>query len=468
MWPCVREAMDEASRVFVTMDELMEGVGARLAELTGADAAIVTSGGAGALCVAAATAVTGGDPEKILRLPKLEGLKDRVVMLKTGRFTYDQAIRAVGVTIIEVETKQEMVRALEDERVAMIALLGTDEAEGRLSLEEIAKIARLRQIPILVDCASEHLVRPNPYLEAGATMVAYSGGKYLRGPQCTGLLLGSGAWIRAAWTNAAPHHTFGRMMKVGKEEIMGLLAAVEFWAEGRDDAAESTQWYADLDTIAAYVSKVDGVTSETITPRSKKSPTPRLEIHWNAKRIPMHGLTLRQTLLDSEPRIMLDDRFSTQGSIFILPFSFQPGEASIVGRRIAEVLAEASGEVIPEEPRGIPDEVVDGSWDVAIAYHAGSAQHRWDLTCEADGVTGTHHTLFQTNEIHGVLHGNHIRLVSEHRFEGTHLIYTFEGAVEGDTIEGNVEVGSEGQSAPGWLNRKEYGTYSWTASRHEG
>jgi D-glucosaminate-6-phosphate ammonia-lyase len=466
MWPCVREAMDQASRTFVTMDELMEGVGARLAELTGADAAIVTSGGAGALCVAAATAVTGGDPEKILRLPKLEGLKDRVVMLKTGRFTYDQAIRAVGVTVIEVETKQEMVHAIEDERVAMIALLGTDEAEGRLSLEEIAKISRSRQVPILVDCASEHLVRPNPYLEAGATMVAYSGGKYLRGPQCTGLLLGSGGWIRAAWTNAAPHHTFGRMMKVGKEEIMGLLAAVEFWAQGRDDAAESVQWYADLETIAACVTIVAGVTTETITPRSEKSPTPRLEIRWDAKRIPLHGLTLRQALLDSEPRIMLDDRFSRLGSIFILPFSLQTGEAAVVGRRIAEVLAAASVENTREKPKGAPNGVVHGGWDVEIAYHAVGAQHRWDLTSEEDRVTGTHHTLFQANEIRGDFHGNHVRLVSEHRFEGTHLIYTFEGVVEGDAMEGRVEVGSEGQSAPGWLNRKEYGAYRWTASRH--
>ena len=122
--------------------------------------------------------------------------------------------------------------------------------KGRLSLEEIARMAEPRGIPVLVDAASEHLKRPNPYLEAGATMVAYSGGKYLRGPQPTGLLLGSGAWLRAAWTNAAPHHTFGRMMKVGKEEIMGLLAAVEHLVEGRDGQSEAARWVTDLETIA--------------------------------------------------------------------------------------------------------------------------------------------------------------------------------------------------------------------------
>jgi D-glucosaminate-6-phosphate ammonia-lyase len=237
MLPCVRDAMMEASRAFVNMDELMEGVGSRLAALTGAESAIVTSGGAAALCVAAAAAVTGGDPERIQRLPQLQGRTDRVVMLTSGRFTYDQTIRAVGATIVEVETIKQLTAELANERTALVALLGSDEA-GLISIETIAALANPRVIPLLVDAASEHLRNPNPYLEAGATMVAYSGGKYLRGPQCTGLLLGSGPWVPAAWTNAAPHHTFARMMKVGKEEIMGLLAAVEHWSTERDDDVE--------------------------------------------------------------------------------------------------------------------------------------------------------------------------------------------------------------------------------------
>ena len=484
MWPCVREAMVEASKRFVNMDELMDGAGARLAELTGAEAAIVTSGGAAALCVAAATAVTGGDPEKILRLPQLDGLKDRVVMLETGRFTYDQAIRAVGVTVVEVSGQREMERALSDERVAMIALLGSDEAEGRLSLEEVARMAEPRGIPVLVDAASEHLKRPNPYLEAGATMVAYSGGKYLRGPQPTGLLLGSGAWLRAAWTNAAPHHTFGRMMKVGKEEIMGLLAAIEHWAEGRDGQSEAVRWVTDLETIATLVMEADGVTAEVLAARSEKSPTPRLEIRWDAESMPVHGLALRQTLLDTEPRIMLDDRFSTEGSVFILPFSLQEGEAEVVGVRIVEVLENsrgaegqgAGGEDRAGERENPPtrralrraggrEGEVAGMWSVTISYPVGEVNHVWTLKQNGSEVGGAHRTLFQDNALRGEVEGRRVRLVSEHRYEGTHLVYTFEGEADGDEMAGRVEVGSEGQSAPGPLNRKEYGNYEWRAAK---
>ena len=511
MWPCVREAMVEASKRFVNMDELMDGAGARLAELTGAEAAIVTSGGAGALCVAAATAVTGGDPEKILRLPQLDGLKDRVVMLETGRFTYDQAIRAVGVTVVEVSGQREMEKALSDERVAMIALLGSDEAEGRLSLEEIARMAEPRGIPVLVDAASEHLKRPNPYLEAGATMVAYSGGKYLRGPQPTGLLLGSGAWLRAAWTNAAPHHTFGRMMKVGKEEIMGLLAAVEHLVEGRDGQSEAARWVTDLETIATLVTESDGVTAEVLAARSEKSPTPRLEIRWDAESMPVHGLALRQTLLDTEPRIMLDDRFSTEGSVFILPFSLQEGEAEVVGERIAEVLENSRGAEGPfdtpasqttlrysdlrsftqdkaQDRQGAGGEdragerenpptrralrraggrggEVAGIWSVTISYPVADVDHVLTLEQEGAKIAGVHRTLFQENALRGEVEGRRVRLVSEHRYEGTHLVYTFEGEADGDEMAGRVEVGSEGQSAPGPLNRKEYGSYEWKAGR---
>jgi D-glucosaminate-6-phosphate ammonia-lyase len=171
MLPCVREAMMEASQAFVNMDELMEGVGTRLAEWTGSEHAIVTSGGAASLCVAAAVVVTGGDLELIQRLPQLGGQKDRVVMLKSGRFTYDQAIRAVGATIVEVDTLESLRSELEDERTAMVALLGTDE-RSQIPIESVTRVAKSQGIPVLVDAASEHLGNPNPYLEAGASMVA--------------------------------------------------------------------------------------------------------------------------------------------------------------------------------------------------------------------------------------------------------------------------------------------------------
>ena len=340
MLPEVKQAMVAASNYFVNTDELMEAVGKRLAALTGAEWGIVTSGAASSLYCATAACVAGTDPEKMLRLPNTLGLKNRVIMLKGGRFTYDHAIRMVGVEILEVETHDELSENLDD-RVAMVALLGVHEAKSPLRLEDILALTRPLEIPILVDAAAERPTRPIPHLARGATMVAYSGGKYLRGPQCSGLLLGEKKWVQAAWINAAPHHTLGRAMKMGKEEIMGLLAAVEYWATERDHESESKQWQSDLSEIAEEVTRASTVTTEILWPENPNSPVPQLEVRWDSDQIGLTGLELRDRLLDGKPRIMLDDRGATGTSVFILPFSLQPGEAKLVGSRIREVLTAA-------------------------------------------------------------------------------------------------------------------------------
>src|SRR5687767_3791660 len=221
--PEVKKAMEEASHFSVNLDELMEKAGARLAELLGSEAGMVTSGAAAALTHATAACVAGADPEIMQQLPDLTGLKNEVIMPKQSRNQYDHAIRTVGVQMIEVDSQQEFHKAL-GRRTAMIAVLGTGESKGKIRLEEMAEAGRKHGIPILVDAAAELPLKPNPYLSRGADLVAYSGGKILRGPQCAGLLLGRKDLIKAAWVNSAPHHAFGRMMKVGKEEVMGMLA----------------------------------------------------------------------------------------------------------------------------------------------------------------------------------------------------------------------------------------------------
>ena len=218
-FPEVKRAMDEASYHSVNIDELMEKVGERIARLMGAEAAIVSSGCAAALTHATAACVAGADPEKMQQLPDLDGMKDQVLMPKQSRNAYDHAIRAVGVRIIEFDSRDQFQAAL-GERVAMIAVNGSAEARGKLRLEEMAEAARKTGIPILVDAAAHLPAVPNPFLSRGADLVAYSGGKILQGPQCAGLLIGRKDLVGAAWVNSSPHHAFGRMMKVGKEEIM--------------------------------------------------------------------------------------------------------------------------------------------------------------------------------------------------------------------------------------------------------
>lgn len=461
MLPQVKRAMEAASSFFVNIDELMEGVGERLAVLTGAEWGMVTSGAAAALCHATAACIAGSEPEVMLRLPNTEGLKDRVIMLKDGRFTYDHAIRMTGAKILEVETRDDLLRALDD-RVAMVALLGTHDAEALLRLEEITALTRPLGIPVLVDAASEHLTKPNPYLTRGATMVAYSGGKYLRGPQASGLLLGEKPWIQAAWTNAAPHHALGRAMKVGKEEIMGVLTAVEYWATERNHNAERKQWETDLAAIAAEVTRARTVTAEILQPQQVTASVPRLRICWDDDQIGLTGLDLRARLLDGEPRIMLDDRGATNTSVFIRPFSLQPGEARVVGQRIREVLATAPKGERKADP---PPVQVAGCWALDIQYVKGRSNHRLVFEQRNHELTGSHRTRFHENPLSGCVQGNEITFSSLHRFEGTHLAYRFSGTVNGDVMDGVVELGSSGQSAPGPLNQREYGTGRWRAER---
>lgn len=460
MWPEVKTAMMAASNYFVNMDELMQGVGQRLAKLTGAEWGMVSSGAAAALCHATAACVTGGDPEKMLRLPNTEGLKNRVVMMEDGRFTYDQAIRTVGVEVVNV-TPDTLADALDDQ-VAMVALLGSREARRMDVFEKTVSLARSRGIPVLVDAASEHLQNPDPYLTQGATMVAYSGGKYLRGPQSSGLLLGEKAWVETAWQCAAPHHTLGRTMKVGKEEVMGVLAAVEHWAQGRDHEREQAQWDMDLKIIAHAVEQVETVTTEIVFGESLRSPVPRLEIRWDAQRISISGLALRDELLAGDPCIMLDDRGATDGSVFILPFSLHVGEAKIVGERIRDVLNAAPKRIESE----ISDPVdVSGTWMIEIDFTESQAEHHLHIEQDGRDLNGKHQTLFLEGDLSGKINGQEWQIVSQLRFEGTHLAYRFVGEVQGGSAKGFVELGSSGQSAPGPLNQREYGRAEWVGRR---
>src|SRR6201994_898930 len=189
MLPEVRAAVDAASRQFVNLDELMEAGGKRIAELTGAEWGIVTCGSAAAVALGTAACVAGNDPVKMLRLPFTDGMVNRVIIPKTQRFAYDQAVRMIGCHLVEIETREDLDAAL-PEPVAMVVLLGKQEHLGGLRLAETAAPGEPPGLPIMVDAASERLERPSPWLVRGADLVVYSGGKFLRGPQTSGVLLG--------------------------------------------------------------------------------------------------------------------------------------------------------------------------------------------------------------------------------------------------------------------------------------
>jgi len=308
----------------------MEAAGARIAELTQAEWGIVTCGSAAAVALGTAAAVAGNDPVKMLRLPFTDGMVNRVIIPSQQRFAYDQAVRMIGCHIVEIDTRAELDKALE-EPVAMVVLLGKQEHLTPVRLEEFAAVCRPRGIPIMVDAASEHIERPSPWLKRGADLVIYSGGKFLRGPQTSGLLLGDKKLVQAAWRNSSPHQALGRPMKVSKEDIVGVIAALEVWFGERDTAAEYRKWRDACATIAARVAQIPGVRRRDHRALGRRSCA-ALQDHLGPREIsarrarppPARASTAR-------PRVMLDDNSATENSISVEPFQLQPGEAEQVG-----------------------------------------------------------------------------------------------------------------------------------------
>lgn len=332
MLPEVREAMAEASKSYVHLDELMEAVGARIAELMQCEWALVTNGCAAALTQLTAACIAGDDPNHIKQLPDTSGLKSRVLYQPGHLHIYTHAIRATGAQMVEVEDHDALALALDDQ-TAMFAFFGDRADDSNIPLEDVVAICHRKNIPVLVDAAAERPTTPNVYLEAGADMVAYSGGKCLRGPQSAGLVLGRKDLLQAAFANGAPHHSIGRAMKAGKEEIMGLLAAVEKWVE-RDHDAEWREWENRLDIITNAVSNFPSVTTRIQQP-GRSNVAPILEIHWESKTLPITPEEAAQQLSNGDPRIEV---FTHENGIEIMPYMMQNGEDVIVAKRLKEIL----------------------------------------------------------------------------------------------------------------------------------
>ncbi len=452
--PEVKEAMLEASKQFVHIDELMDAVGARIAAITGAESAIVTCGCAAALAHATAGAVAGGDPEKIQRIPNLDGLKDEVVAPDYSRNVYDHAIRMVGVKMVTVSNLEEMRAAL-GPKTAMVMVLASPPDTGPFGLEPIAKLAHEYGVPVLVDAAAEGLTIPNVHLERGADLVAYSGGKALRGPQSAGVLIGRKDLIRAAWTNSAPHHAPGRAMKVGKEDIMGMLAAVEMWVK-RDHDAEWKAWESWLDEIASAVKRVNGVTTEVSQPSGLSNYSPRLEIRWNGDGLGMYGDELEKYVYTHDPRMVLagsrgSRRQGGETSVSIMPWQMAPGDAKVVAEVLGRHLSNPPSSTA--QPAGGTPASVGGQWDVEIDFTGAPAQHTLFLEQSGDGLLGSHSGDRTSGDVSGWVEGERLHFSSRHRWEGASFGYTFDGKVHGDSIAGEVDMG-------------EYFTAKFTARRH--
>lgn len=456
--PEVKKAMDEASRGYVQMDELMDGVGKRLAEISGAEWGIVSAGCCAGVTNCTLASIAGYNPERMQRIPDLTGLKNEVVIPAYSRNVYDHAVRMTGVKIVEVKDPSELATAF-NERTAMVYILAGNGDQGPLGTKAISEVAKRHNVPVVVDAAAEILtLKPNVHLDRGASVVVYSGGKCIRGPQAAGLLLGDKALLQAAWANSAPHHAFGRSLKVGKEEIMGMLAAVEMWVK-RDHDAEWKMWKGWLDQIATQVKKVDGVTAVIAQPREGLSNrTPQLNIKWDGAKLGITGTEVHKLLTDTEPRIILASGNGSRpenmaSSVSVVAYMMMPGDVKVVADRLYNVLSKPPKFENPPAPQA-PSVNISGQWVARIEYGRGSAVHNIVFEQNAEKLTGTHHAEFDQGDLNGMVSGNAVKFQSRYRIQGQGLSYAFTGTVDGDKMSGTLNMG-------------EYGETTWTAERHK-
>ena len=344
MPPEVVAAWRDAARHFVNLLELQERVGERIAQLAGVEAALVTTGAAGAILLGTAAAVTRGDPRFIRRLPDTAGMKNEVLIQKAHHSCYDNQLCDVGVKLIDVETPADVKKAV-SARTALLFFLNVAEGEGKIKRTGWVALARRHNLPTLLDAAADvpPLENLSAFNKQGFDLVALSGGKALRGPNDTGLLLGRKDLIEAARRNTNPHcGTIGRMMKVSKEDMVALLAAVERYVR-MDHKAEWREWQRRIGVIEQALKDVPTLKCERIVPPIANR-VPHLLLTWDEKRVRLTRERLTKELAKGDPPILLG-RVSGTGDrgVLISVFVLQEGEERIVADRLRALLTKASG-----------------------------------------------------------------------------------------------------------------------------
>lgn len=452
--PEVKQAMYDASFYYVHLDEMMDGIGARLGQLMGAEWGIATTGCEAAICLATIACIAGSNVEQCQALPYIKK-KDQVIIPKHSRNQYDFGVRMVGAEIVEVATAEELTAKMSD-RTAMIYIMSSPATEtGPLSIKNICSLAKQKNIPVFVDAAAEEPISPNIHIQNGATLVGYSGGKCLRGPQSSGIMLGQKDLCKAAYFQAAPHHNYGRAFKCSKEEAMGILAAVETWYK-RDHAAEQKMWRSWLNTIEGRLKSLPSTSFTYHEPEDLSNHAPTLQIKWDANVLKITGTELSARLYNGTPRIAIGGASGKrpemmESSVSIMPYMMDPGEDKIIADAIYEALTKPGHYENPVIPAGTPAKV-DGSWAVTISYPRGTGEQKFTLHQNGNDLTGDHIGEIYKATMKGTIHADQLELMSGMAVGGNTIHWTFKGKVEGNEVSGSVNMG-------------EYGDATWKAIR---
>lgn len=346
MEPEVAEAMKSVSDQFVKYVDIKRAVGKRIAEMLNCEAATVTAGAASALTLGTAGTITGTDMELIRLLPNLPGPQKEVIIQKNHRFAYDHAVRNTGIKFIEIESAREMERAINENTVmALFFNAAAQFGEHNIGHEEFVAIGKKHGVPTFIDAAADVPPKENlfKYIEIGFDLVTFSGGKAIRGPQSAGLLYGRKDLIEAAMLNHSPSivhpygDTIGRGMKVNKEEMVGMMVALELYLK-KDHDKEWQEWLGRVERINRRVSTVPTVVAEERIPEGPANLYPGCRISWDQNRIRITPDEMEEALRNGYPSIEASSRDET---LRITVSMLKPEEVDVVGWRIKEELEKA-------------------------------------------------------------------------------------------------------------------------------
>lgn len=340
MPPEVVQAWQYGARAYVNLDQLHDAVGAKIASLIGCEAAMVTAGAASGLTLGTAACMTGTNRGFIHSLPDTTGMKTEVIIQKAHHYGYEHAVRNCGIRFVDVATREELERAV-NERTAMMLFFNANDPEGRIKVAEFAELGRKHGVPTMNDAAAD--VPPvenlSKYIKMGYDLVTFSGGKGLCGPQSAGLLLGRKDLIQAARLNNSPNSdAIGRGMKVNKEEMLAMMVAVESYLK-RDHAADWREWEKRVKLIADSVSAVRGVTTEVWIPEIANH-VPHLRIRWDQTLVKITPADVARKLREGQPSIEVAPGGRDQ--LVVGVWMMQRGETQIVARRIRQILQSAA------------------------------------------------------------------------------------------------------------------------------
>ena len=331
----VIDAINYGSLEYVNLDELQDKVGERIAELLECEYATVSSGCFGAMSIAMAGVMSGKDPKKIKQLPDTTGLRNEVILQESHTIGYAQALTNVGAKLVKVKTAEELENAI-NEKTAMLWFLNANTDRGDIKWEEFVSLGKKHNIPTFIDCAADVPPVDNlfKFTRIGFDMVAFSGGKGLRGPQSAGLLLGKKEYIEAARLHTPPRgETIGRGMKVNKEEVLGMLAALELYLS-KDHQAEWKMWENQIDLISESAKSISGVET-TIHVPPHANHVPSLKIRWDQSKVNISPDNVRKILREGSPSI---ETVGNKNEIGITTWMMVPGQEKIVAKKIKKIL----------------------------------------------------------------------------------------------------------------------------------